>query len=110
MAALSRRWSSGFASGLKHPLDAGSHLIVRNKLSAIGLFDTLAHGSAIARIPFQQPQGDVLHEMLGIGASLVRILRQARFLFGSEVHFHGSSLAERKTASIKERTNAAQLR
>jgi hypothetical protein len=96
--------SSGFASGLKHSRYASFHFIVRNKLAAVSLVHPFTYGSAKTRVSLQQPQSGILDEMCGIGASLIRDLRQLRFLFGREMDFHSESLA--KIILVSEEYNA----
>ncbi len=87
---LPRLASSGYASGVQHLIDPGIHFIFFDELSSIRLSDTLLHGGTKAGILFQEPQGGILHQMLGISSGMARELRELCFLFRREVNFHSA--------------------
>jgi len=58
--ACKQRASSGCASGLDHPVNAGFHFALY-KSPRVCLLDAFPHGGAEASVPFQQAQGGFLY-------------------------------------------------
>jgi len=58
--------STGYASGVKHPLDTRIHLFLCDEFLPVGLRDALPHGGAKTSVLFKQAQGGILHQPLGI--------------------------------------------
>jgi len=59
-----------------------------NQLAPVSLLDATADGSAKLRILFDQAQGGILHQMLGIRTGMIGDLRKLSFLLRSEMDFH----------------------
>jgi|SRR5580698_234502 hypothetical protein len=62
--------STGYASGVKHPLDARIHLFLFDEFLTVGLRDAFSHGGAKTSVLFKQAQGGILHQSLGILAGM----------------------------------------
>ena len=62
--------STGYASGVKHPLDARIHLFLFDEFLRVGLRDAFPHGGAKTSVLFKQAQGGILHQPLGICTSM----------------------------------------
>jgi|GEM_PF-2130838 len=60
------------------------------QFSLVGLFDATTDRGTKMPVFFEQPQGGILHQLLGVRATMVGDLRKLRFLLGREVYFHGS--------------------
>ena len=67
--------SGGYASGLKHPLDARVHLFLFDKFPSIGLRDAFSHGGTKPRVLFKQAQDRILYQSLGIRTGTAGDLR-----------------------------------
>jgi len=72
----------------QHLLYAGIHFLFFYKLAPIGLCDTFPHQGTKPGIAFEQAQGCLLHQSLGVGACVGGKLRELRFLLGREMYFH----------------------
>jgi hypothetical protein len=58
--------STGYALGVKQPLDARIHLFPFDEFLPVGLRDAFAHGGAKTSVLLKQTQGGILHQPLGI--------------------------------------------
>jgi hypothetical protein len=51
--------SAGYASAVKHPLDARIHLFLFDEFLTVGLRDAFPHGGAKTSVPLKQAQGGI---------------------------------------------------
>ena len=67
---MRRLASSGYASGVKHPLDARVHLIFFDKFPPVSLRNAFPHCSAKTGVLFKQAHDRILYQPLGIGTGM----------------------------------------
>ena len=67
---LPRRESSGYASRLKHTVNARVHVPLLYKLAAVRLFKAFAHRSPEMLVLFEQAQGSLLYHAFSVRAGL----------------------------------------
>jgi hypothetical protein len=72
---LQRSASSGYASGVKRPLDARVHLFLFDKFPPVGLRDAFPHGGAKTGVLFKQAQDGIHYQPLGIRTGMAGDLR-----------------------------------
>jgi len=62
--------STGYASGVKHPLDARIHLFLFDEFLPVGVRDAFPRSGAKTSVLLKQAQGGILHQSLGIRAGM----------------------------------------
>ena len=70
-----REQSNGSASGLQHPLDAGVHFFLFNKLAPFGGGNPFLHGFKKSCLILDVSGEGVSHEFAGLAALLSRKVR-----------------------------------
>ena len=87
--------NSAAAAGAQRIRILGAQLLVKagvhfffNELAPFGQCDTCPDGGAKAGLFMKQTQGYVLHQLLGVGASMGGDLGKLSFLLGCEMYFH----------------------
>jgi len=88
---------------VKKFVDAVDHILVLDKLAAVGLLNASLHACGEAGLIFEHPGNGVLHKLLGVLAVGDSYLLKPRFNVGREMHFHALKLRENQETGNTEK-------